>query len=273
MKLNPILDTFPAMQNPAFPEFNMLTDSRHGRMIYNKNDVYIGKCFELYGEFSYGECQIFDAIVQPGMTIVEVGANIGSHTVSIAQKTGPQGTVHAFEPQRIVFQTLCANLAINQLTNVITHYAAAGDQPGTLVVPELDPKSTQNFGGLGLGNHHSGQAVPVVTIDSLNLSSCEFIKADVEGMEESALRGAENTIKQFLPMLYVENDRQEKAFELTSYISSLGYRMFLHRPHLYNPENFKGNKENVFQNIVSSNLFCIHRSKPASISGMPEVTV
>ena len=53
--------------------------------------------------------------IQPGDVVIEVGANIGPHTVFLAQHVGPQGLVLAFEPQRILFQTLCANLALNSI--------------------------------------------------------------------------------------------------------------------------------------------------------------
>ncbi|MEM1444243.1 MAG: FkbM family methyltransferase [Verrucomicrobiota bacterium] len=261
------------MSDPGFPEFNELTDFRFGRILYNKNDIYIGKSLELYGEFSHGEVHLFEAVVKPGMTIVEVGANIGAHTVCLAQMAGLKGRVHAFEPQRVVYQTLCANVALNHLTNVLTYYAAAGDEAGELIVPELNPRNENNFGGLGLGGYEEGRTVPVVTVDSLNLPACHFIKADVEGMEEAALRGAEETILRFRPVLYVENDRKEKSADLERYIHSLGYRMFHHCPPLFSPENFKGNSENVFPNIVSKNLLCFHESTPSSITGLAEVEV
>lgn len=261
------------MSDSGFPEFNDLTEFRFGQILYNKNDIYIGKSLELYGEFSYGEAQLFEAVVKPGMTVVEVGANIGSHTIALAQWAGPKGRVHAFEPQRIVFQTLCANVALNHLTNVMTHYAAVGDKADELIVPELDPRHENNFGGLGLGGFGEGRKVPVVTVDSLNLPACHFIKADVEGMEEAALRGAEETIRRFLPILYVENDRKEKSEDLVRFIHSLGYRMFHHCPPLFSPENFKGNSENIFPNIVSKNLLCVHESSPSNIRGLAEVDV
>lgn len=259
------------MSDPKFPEFNRLTDTPHGQMLYNRNDTYIGRSIELYGEWSGGECRVFDAIVKPGMTVIEVGSNIGAHTVPLARSAGPQGVVYAFEPQRITFQTLCANLALNHLTNVVPYHAAAGDKPGSLLVPELKQDATNNFGGLGLGDHQAGFKVPVMTIDSLNPAACHFIKADVEGMEESALRGAEQTIRKFLPVVYVENDRPEKSESLVKYLVSLGYRLFIHNPQLFDPNNYKGNKENVFPNIASKNLLCVHQSKPANITGFPEL--
>lgn len=102
----------------SFPQFNRLKQCRHGMMLYNLNDIYIGRSLDLYGEFSEGEIRVFQQLVKPGQTILEVGANIGAHTVWLAQAVGPTGVVMAFEPQRIVHQTLCANLALNNIFNV-----------------------------------------------------------------------------------------------------------------------------------------------------------
>ena len=96
-------------------------------MLYNFHDLYIGRSLDLYGEYSEGEIDLFGQIVQPGQVVVEVGANIGAHTVFLAHRSGPAARVLAFEPQRIVFQTLCANLALNSITNVD---ASAGRRRG-----------------------------------------------------------------------------------------------------------------------------------------------
>src|SRR5437868_835956 len=88
---------------------------REGAMLYNTNDTYIGRALDTYGEISRGEVELFQHVVQPSTTAVEVGANIGVHTIVLARLVGPQGRVVAFEPQRIVFQMLCANVALNAL--------------------------------------------------------------------------------------------------------------------------------------------------------------
>ena len=54
---------------------------RYGVMMYLPNDQYIGKSLDLYGEFSEDEIAIFRQIVRPGATVIDVGANIGCHTV------------------------------------------------------------------------------------------------------------------------------------------------------------------------------------------------
>ncbi|MEO0413957.1 MAG: FkbM family methyltransferase [Verrucomicrobiota bacterium] len=251
-------------------EFNQLTDSRHGRMIYNRNDMYIGRSLEVYGEFSHGEAVIFKQIVQPGFFVIEAGANIGAHTVVLAKRAGAQGRVLAFEPQRIVFQTMCGNVALNNLRNVYTYNAGLGEESGELVVPDLDPTSENNFGGLGLGDYTRGLPVPIHTIDSFDLPRCDFIKADVEGMEENVLRGGEETIIKFQPTLYIENDREDKAPSLVGYIRSLGYRIYFHSPFLYNENNFRKNADNIYPGVVSKNILCVHESRGGTIKGLPE---
>lgn len=258
-----------------FPPFNRIAETRDGPLIYNVNDVYIGRSVEAYGEFSFGEAALFDQFLQPGMMVVEMGANIGAHTVHLARAVGPRGRVHAFEPQRMVFQVLCGNIALNSLTNVATHLAALGESAGELIVPSLDFSRQNNFGGLGLGlgEIEQGEPVAVVTLDSLGLGACHFIKADVEGMEEPALRGAAETIARHRPVLYFECDREEKAASLLRYVDSLNYDLYWHRPPLFNPNNFRGNPENLFPNIVSTNVLGVHRDTNSNINGLPRVDI
>ncbi len=253
--------------------FNRLKQCRHGQMLYNIHDLYIGRSLDLYGEFSEGEIDLFRQVVRPGAVVLEIGANIGSHTVFLATQVGPAGAVLAFEPQRVVFQTLCANLALGSHSNVYAFQQAVGAAAGSIVVPEIDYHQTGNFGGLALGSYEQGERVPVVTIDSLELSRCNFIKVDVEGMEQQVLAGGAQTIARLKPILYVENDRQDKSPELVRYIDSLGYDMYWHVPPLFSLNNFFQNPENVFGDIVSLNMLCIHRDQPHDMQGFQRVEV
>ncbi|HJN12491.1 MAG TPA: FkbM family methyltransferase [Pirellulaceae bacterium] len=237
--------------------FNRLHTCRHGVLLFNKNDMYIGRSLERYGEFSEGELEFFESVVRLGDTVVEAGANIGAHTVRLAQLVGEAGKVHAFEPQRVVFQSLCANVALNGLANVFSHHAALGREPGQLFVPTLDYGKENNFGGLGLGGYSRGEPVAVETIDGLQLSSCGFIKIDVEGMEQDVVQGARETILQYRPVLYVENDRAEHSAALIAQIMGLGYRLYWHLPKMFRADNYYENSANVFGEIVSVNMICI----------------
>lgn len=251
-------------------DFNKITQTRFGLMIYNQYDRYIGRSLEHYGEFSYGEAAIFDQLLREGMTVVEIGANIGAHTIMLAQKVTTTGLVIAFEPQRIVYQTLCGNLALNSLVNVEAHQIAIGDRIGTIGVPKLDYSALNNFGGVSLNGNGAGEEVSLRTLDSFNLSRCDFLKLDIEGMEEAALRGALATIEKHRPMIYLENDREEKSESLGSLLDSLGYDMFWHHPAFFNKENFKHESKNIFGNIVSKNLMCVPRERNAQITGLKE---
>src|SRR5215204_3016879 len=82
---------------------------RHGRMMYNVNDQYIGRSLDLYGEYSEGEVDLFRQVLRPGDLALDVGANIGVHTVPMARLVGERGAVFAFEAQRTAYQTLCGN--------------------------------------------------------------------------------------------------------------------------------------------------------------------
>lgn len=253
--------------------FNRQKSCRRGQMLYNFHDQYIGRALELYGEFSEGEIDMFVQMVRPGQVVLEIGANIGAHTVFFSQQVGPSGQVIAFEPQRVVFQTLCANVALNSLTNVFCFQQAVGEQPGTIIVPPLDYTQDNNYGGLALGNFEYGESVPVVTIDSLALKRCHMVKIDVEGMERAVLGGAVETLTRLKPLLYVENDRADKSAELVRFIDSLGYAMYWHKPPLFNPQNFLQNPVNHYPNIVSKNMVCVHRSVAGNIDGFDPVVV
>jgi FkbM family methyltransferase len=218
------------------------------------------------------EQAIFDQIVGPGMLVVEVGANIGAHTIDLARMVGSQGEVHAFEPQRIVFQTLCANLALNQCANVFARQVAVGASGGSIMVPPVDPGSRNNFGGISLGMFAAGEAVQVITIDSLDLPACHVLKIDVEGMETEVLRGATSTIDMYRPVMYVENDRAEKSEELLTVIERLGYVAYWHLAPLFNPDNFAGDPNDIFPGVVSINVLCVPKETKVPVTGLRKVS-
>jgi FkbM family methyltransferase len=253
--------------------FNVLTSTRFGFMLYNKFDKYIGSSLEKYGEFSYGEAELFAKFLAPGMIIIDAGANIGVHTLCFARIAGMTGAVFAFEPQRIVFQELAANMALNSILNVNCIHAALGEREGSIVIPSLDYEKEANFGGLALGNFTDGEDVRLTTIDSLRLKQVHFIKIDVEGMEKDVLLGAAATIRRSKPILYVENDRTDKSRDLIRCLHDFDYDLYLHRPALYNPDNFHRDPENIFPNIVSFNLLCIPRSLGTPLPGFEKVAV
>lgn len=252
--------------------FNKLIKARHGTILYNKNDIYIGKSIEKYGEFSYLEAKIFEQICKAGDVVIEVGANIGAHTLYLSKLVG-NGYVFAFEPQRLVFQNLCANLALNSISNVFAYQEAISNENGTIIIPECNFKENNNFGGINIENTKNGTTVNRQKLDNFlnKIDRLKLLKIDVEGMEILVIKGAKELIDKFRPIIYVENDRQEHSKELIELLWSLDYKMYWHLPRLYNKNNFFNEEENIFGNIVSVNMFCIHKDLDIKVIDMVEV--
>ncbi len=261
----------PTAQPTEFPRVFELRECRYGRMLFPRRDPYVGRSLDLYGEFSQGEADLFQALLAPGQVVVEVGANIGAHTVLLARIVGETGLVLAFEPQRRLHQVLCANLALNGIPNVIAEQVALGRTEGTAQVPPLDYGADLNFGGLALDQAHEGEAVPVRPLDAYRLPDCAFLKVDVEGMEAQVLAGAETLLRSHRPLVYVENDRKDKALELMALLRSFGYRLWWHNPPLFNPANFRGVAENVFSDLASRNMLGVPGERPVPFPALADV--
>lgn len=245
---------------------NVIKSCRYGTMMFNTNDEWIGRSFDLYGEFSEGEVDLFRHLIKTGDTVLDVGANIGALTIPMARFIGPKGRMIAFEPQQLMYYVLCGNIAINNLVNTDCLQMALSKEAGTIQVPIVDISRKGNFGGVSLSKNYEvdikHKTVPTVKLDSCNLSSCSFIKIDVEGMEYEVLLGAKETIKKYQPYIYVEDDREENSNKLRALIWSMGYSIYSHQPLLYNPGNIYGNPRNEFvvngdTPVASLNLLCV----------------
>lgn len=254
---------------------NFLVQARNGLFIANCQDVYLGNSLIRYGESGALEWELLKGLIEPGSTVVEVGANIGTHTVSIARAVGDGGRVIAVEPQRVIFQYLCANISLNGFMNVETYHCGCGSEAATLIVPAIDysAERNQNFGGVSLQKNGLGESVEIRRLDDLvgDTRLVRLIKIDVEGMEADVLRGAMATIRASRPILYVENDRIEKSEELIRLIMDLGYRLFWHIPPLFNPDNYFSEKENVYGNVASYNMVCFPCEETAIVPGLQEI--
>lgn len=254
--------------------YNRLKACKHGFMLYNIHDLFIGRSLDAYGEFTEHELDLLKQVVRPGDLVLDVGANIGTHTVAFARWVGATGAVVAFEPQRLTFQTLCANVALNSLTNVHTVRAAVGEAPGTVMVPALDPAMEANFGALSLAKAQEGEPVDMVPIDALEVPACRLMKIDVEGMEDKVLAGAAQTIARHRPIMYVENERRDMGPELVRQLRGLGYDLYWHTIPYYNPHNFFGNPENIWtKGLVGRNMVCLPQEMPQTMTGFERVVL
>jgi FkbM family methyltransferase len=263
----------PDQAPPAPQPLSRLVRTSFGPMIVPTYDTVVSRCLLLYGEWAFAEMALLGPLIQAGDVVVDCGAHIGAHSLFFARQVGRQGQVFCFEPQRLLFQHLCGNVAVNGLSNVTTFWAALGDTAGALRPPEIDPLRPENLGGRamdGVGDPRAMQ-VPVMTVDSLTLSRCRLIKIDAEGMERVVIQGATKTIRQHRPLLYVENNKHERSATLIETISALGYRLFWHFSPYFRPGNFNKKTENVFPNTADPNMLCLPAEVEAAVDELDPV--
>ena len=159
-----------------------------------------------------------------GGTFVDVGCNIGNHSIYMLKLAGAERVV-AFEPNPTVLALLRINLAVNDLASRVTiHEVGLADSAGTasIDVPETN---------LGAGRlSREGEAGQGGTLqlargdDLLGDTDAGFIKMDVEGFELAALAGLKQTILRCQPVLFVEVEDQNLP-PFRDFLASVGYRL------------------------------------------------
>lgn len=147
--------------------------------------------------------------VEKSKYIVDVGANIGCHTISYAGMN-QEARIWSFEPQKKLFDLLNTNVNLNGYTDRIhLHNCGLGHKECTLEMQGLDTVEDRahmgwNKGGLGIGR--GGEKLDVKTLDSLDLPGLDYMKIDVEGAEGLVIQGGQETIKKFKPVICFEHN-------------------------------------------------------------------
>jgi FkbM family methyltransferase len=164
------------------------------------------------------------AHLRAGDSAVDIGANIGAHTLTMARAVGPSGSVVAVEPGPTTAQRLRANLALNDLTHVRVVEAAADERAGRTLL-YAGPDNSRGRATMVAELSGSGAAAEIDTVVAADLLSREdwartrLIKIDVERAEDRVLRGLAPALA-LLPadaLLIVEAEPQELARRGTSF--------------------------------------------------------
>jgi FkbM family methyltransferase len=236
---------------------------RYGWMLFS--GPYIGKCFELYGEYSESEVSLMRSFLKEGCTAVDVGANIGDLTVPLAGMVGDSGRVYAIESHPETFNILCANLALNGIVNTkpINAFIAASED----VDVSETPWGANAYTGLTWQPNF-------LALDSLKIERCDLLKIDVDGKELEVLRSGEMLVERFRPVLYFENDMQELSESLLAFtIDTLGYDLYWHAAPIFRENNFFGNPVNHWapKNICSLMVLGLPSELKLSLDNLPRV--
>jgi FkbM family methyltransferase len=216
------------------------------------------------------------------MKVLDVGANVGTHTLAFSKAVGPDGLVLAFEPQPTVFGLLSINIIENNAINVLAFNAAAGNAAGWIDMPSINYTKQSNYGAIQLGsflmndeNEVNRIPVPVHRLDDLKAaSSANVIKIDVEGMEAAVLEGARGLITKSRPVLLVENEAPGEASEAAlRLLFELEYNAYWQGSSIYNPNNFNRNKKDLFPKQACMNMLALPRESSINIEGKKIISV
>lgn len=238
---------------PKRPAPFVLVASHQGTLIANRNDFRMidanrgyGVGWQLFNQscFDPEEVDLATRLLQlrrkyagDGVVALDLGANLGVHTVEWARTMHGWGEVVAVEAQERVFYALAGNITINNCLNARAIHGAIGASEGQLEIPVPDYLVPSSFGSLELRqtarSEFIGQAIApdrkqvvrMITVDAMKLQRLDFMKIDIEGMELEALAGAAESIRRFHPVMMVESIKTDKA-ALLALLESYNYRTF-----------------------------------------------
>jgi len=193
-----------------------------------------------HGSYSREIIFLLKKLLKPGMTFIDVGANIGELSLIGAKLVGQAGIVHSFEPVSRYADQFEANMALNSFANVHLHRAALSDHLGDAAIFVASEDFSDGTKHTGLATLYQSderdlreETVILTTLDeTVQPERLDLIKIDVEGAELATLLGARQQLEKHLPDLIVEvgqNTCKAAGYagsDILDYLSSFGYRFF-----------------------------------------------
>ncbi len=192
------------------------------------------------GDWPESEIEFWRQQIQPGMTVLDVGAHVGVYTFSAAQLVGPRGRVLSIEPSSFHGACLQESIRLNQFTWVEVFPGAASDQAGKLTLYLQSPSEYHQVLGATaerLDWEGETEEVACFLLDDLvmqaEVKSLDFMKISTVGHELAVLKGAAQTIRQFSPTILYQNlFNNEPNLEIAELLTAQGYQLFKYRPYI-----------------------------------------
>lgn len=209
-------------------------------------DLHEGIDFSIWllGSFEPGTVRTYRKLIQAGDVVLDIGANIGAHTLHLAECVGPQGKVVAFEPTDFAFSKLVRNVSLNpelaartQCLQFMLVDSEAGSVPTVPLYSSWPLKQEEDERhGLHLGRLMTTSGASARTLDSaiasLGLTRVDCIKLDIDGFECAMLRGAREVLTRWHPTIimelapYVLEEQGASLDELVQLLQAHGYRLY-----------------------------------------------
>ncbi|MBI2100025.1 MAG: FkbM family methyltransferase [Candidatus Vogelbacteria bacterium] len=232
----------------------------------------LSRCLYVEGVYEPNEFYFLEQYLKPGMTFIDVGANNGWFSLFASRLVGGQGQVLAIEPSRREVAKIYKNLLLNHYPNVRVYQLGLSDHSGEaeLLIAEEYHEGHNTFGRFVYQTGLKGkERVAVDTLD--NLVKCEkiekvnLIKIDSEGSEFLVLRGADQIIETYRPLILTELfDRSlrnlgNSAKDILGFFKSRSYGLYTFSPNTGRPEIFRD-----YDNPSAKNIIAVPAEKDAN---------
>ena len=218
-------------------------NTQFGKIIININDQFIGKSFLNQKYWGLQDIETISKIIEfkckkkNKIVLYDVGANIGTHSIALSNIFKNKIVIRAFEAQSNIYEMFNQSIKINNLNNIELYHNAVSDKNDEIIRIDLPDYSKQNnFGGLELlkpfqnsdknKKKKSGifEDIKSIKLDIFN-EEVDFIKIDVEGMENLVLKGSKNLIVNHRPFLFMEL-LKSKLEDVTEFFKDKDYNIY-----------------------------------------------
>jgi tetratricopeptide (TPR) repeat protein/precorrin-6B methylase 2 len=211
-------------------DLSAVAETRCGILQYQPAARDIGPSVDRYGEWLQQQVDLVTSLLQRGATVLEAGAGIGAHSVPLGLATAPDGHLMVFENDPVCRKLLQQNLAANGVRRV------------TLMRRGLSATADDES----------------ETVDSLRLQRLDMIKVSGPGYTAPAvIEGAAETLWRLRPMLHLSVSDEREIGELQRLAEEYGYRIWRHDTALFNPANFNGRRDDIFEGRKVSAILAV----------------
>lgn len=253
---------------------------RDSRMWLNLKDRVLSRHYFLHRDYESFEVFLIEQLTQQGMTMIDVGACIGYHTLIGSRCVGNSGIVIAFEPAVGNYLLLARNIQLNSISNVCAMNAAVMDYQGIVKLflssvnfgdhRVYDAEDEAKFGE----TRRESTVVPCVRVDDVLREyglKADVIKIDVQGAEMAAFRGMEDSLTNPEVVLFCEfwpyglRKLGSSPTEMLDYLGWLGFSIYEILEERRSLKLVDSNElANRFPDMGVANMICI---RPTSVSG------
>lgn len=175
------------------------------------------------GSYETERQKSIDATIREGMTVWDVGANVGFYTLAFSSRVGAKGLVVAIEPLGSNVAILQKHIEINDLRNVMVIQAAVSREVG---LASFSVGESNSVGKIitSEGNYK----IPTLPLDLVaqSLGPPDLVKLDIEGAEAAALQGAEDMLSTTKPELWIALHGLPAAEGVHQTLAAYGYKSY-----------------------------------------------